>query len=97
MKIAPDADTADGLLDVVLLRHAPKLTFVRALTKIKDGSHVNLDQIEVLRASSVTLSTDRPVPAGADGELLASAAPLPAGAGLRLSAVPRALRVIAPR
>ncbi len=97
MKVAPDADTADGLLDVVLLRDAAKLTFVRALTKIKDGSHVNLDQIEVLRASSVTLSTDRPMPAGADGELLASAAPLPAGVRLRLRAVPRALRVIAPR
>lgn len=96
MKVAPDADTADGLLDVVLMRHAPKLTFVRALTKIKDGSHVNLDQIDVLRASTVTLSTDRPLPVGADGELLACAAPLPAGARLHMRGVPGALRVITP-
>jgi diacylglycerol kinase (ATP) len=97
MKVAPDADTSDGLLDVVLMRHAPKLTFVRALMKIKDGSHVDLDQIEVLRASSVTLSTDRPVPAGADGELLACAAPLAAGAPLHVRVLPQALRVIVPR
>ena len=97
MKVAPGAETDDGLLDIVMMRHAPKLTFVRALTKIKDGSHVNLDQIEVLRARSVTLSTDRPVPAGADGELLAYAAPLPAGAQLHVRAVPGALRLIVPR
>jgi diacylglycerol kinase (ATP) len=97
MKAAPDADTSDGLLDIVLMRHAPKLTFVRALTKVKDGSHVDLDQVEMLRASSVTLSTDRPMPAGADGELLACAAPLPAGALLRVRTVHNALRLIVPR
>lgn len=97
MKAAPDADTGDGLLDIVLMRHAPKPVFIRALTKVRDGSHVELDQIEVLRASSVTLSTDRPLPAGADGELLACAAPLPPGARLHVRAVPAALRLIVPR
>ena len=97
MKVAPGAETGDGLLDIVLMRHAPKLTFVRALTKIKDGSHVSLDVIEVLRARSVTVSTDRPMPAGADGELLACAAPLPPGARLHIRAVHNALRLIVPR
>jgi YegS/Rv2252/BmrU family lipid kinase len=97
MKAAPDADTGDGLLDVVLMRDAPKLAFVRALTKVKDGSHVNLDQIDVLRARSVTFSTDRPLPAGGDGESLDLAAPLPAGSPLHIRVVSGALRLIVPR
>jgi diacylglycerol kinase family enzyme len=42
MKVAPQADPGDGALDVVLMRHAPKLTFLRVLTKIRKGAHVEL-------------------------------------------------------
>lgn len=90
MKVAPDAHPHDGLLDVVVMRHAPKLTFVRALMKIKDGSHIGLSEVSACRASTATVTVDRPLPAGADGELLPM--PLP----LRIHAVPAALRVIVP-
>ena len=39
---------------------------------------------------------NRSMPAAADGETLAAAAPLPAGTPLRVRALPRALRVITP-
>jgi diacylglycerol kinase (ATP) len=86
----------DGELDLVLMRQAPKLTFVRALMKIKDGSHVQLPQITLARGREVTVTMSRDLPAAADGEPLACASPLAAGTPLRIRALPGALNVIVP-
>ncbi len=96
MRVAPPALLDDGVLDVVLMRHAPKLVFVRALTKIKDGSHVTLPQISLLRGADVTITMSRDVPAAADGEPLPCAAPLRAGTPLRIRVLPAALSVLVP-
>ena len=96
MQVAPPAVIDDGVLDLVLMRHAPKLTFVRALMKIKDGSHVTLPQISLDRAADVTLSMSRDLPAAADGEPLACATPLKAGTPLRIRVLPAALSVMVP-
>jgi diacylglycerol kinase (ATP) len=96
MKVAPSARIDDGQLELILMRHAPKLTFIRCLTKIKDGSHLTLPEVSVHRDTEVTLTLDRPVPVAADGETLPFAAPLPAGTPLRVRALPAALTVIAP-
>lgn len=89
MKVAPEADPGDGALDIVLMRHAPKLTFLRVLTQIRKGAHVELDQIDTGRATAVTVTFDRPLKVGADGELFDALPPL------RISVLPEALRVIA--
>ncbi len=91
MKVAPQADPADGALDIVLMRHAPKLTFLRVLTKIRTGAHVGLDQVDTARAPAVTVTCDRRLRVGADGELLDMPPPV------RISVLPHALSVIAPR
>jgi diacylglycerol kinase family enzyme len=96
MHVAPSAVVDDGILDVVLMRRAAKLTFVRALTKIKNGSHVGMPQISLRRGAEVTIVMSRDLPAGADGELLPGAAPLHAGTMLRMSALPSALSVLVP-
>jgi diacylglycerol kinase (ATP) len=96
MRVAPAAVIDDGLLDVVLMRKATKLTFVRVLTKIKDGSHVTLPQISVRRGAEVTITMSRDLPAGADGEPVPGAAPLRAGTPLRIRALPAALSVLVP-
>ncbi len=96
MQVAPPAVIDDGVLDVVLMRHAPKLTFVRALMKIKDGSHVSLPQISLYRGADVTISMSRDLPAAADGEPLSCATPLTAGTPLRIRALPAALSVLVP-
>lgn len=96
MKVAPPALIDDGILDVVLMRHGPKLAFVRALAKIKDGSHVSLPQISLERGANVTVTMSRDLPAAADGEPLAVAGPLPAGTPLRMRALPAALSVLVP-
>jgi diacylglycerol kinase (ATP) len=91
MKVAPGALHTDGVLDIVAMRHAPKVAFVRVLLKIRHGSHVSLAQVSTDRAAAVTVTVDRPMPAGGDGELLAVRPPL------RIRAMPAALNVIVPR
>jgi diacylglycerol kinase (ATP) len=97
MMVAPPAVIDDGQLDLVLMRHGPKLAFIRALAKIKDGSHTALEQVSLERDSEVTLTIDRAIPVAADGETISFAAPLPAGTPIRIRALPAALTVIAPR
>ena len=96
MRVAPPAIIDDGVLDLVLMRHAPKLAFVRVLLKIKDGSHTTLPQISLDRAADVTITMSRDLPAGADGEPLSCATPLRAGTPLRIRALPAALTVLVP-
>ncbi|HEV2373324.1 MAG TPA: diacylglycerol kinase family protein [Streptosporangiaceae bacterium] len=94
--VAPAADVTDGLLDVVVMREGTKLSFVRAMLRASHGTHVLLSEVSSTRAAAVTVTADRPVPAGADGETLLSASPLTAGSPLRVRALPGALRVITP-
>jgi diacylglycerol kinase family enzyme len=96
MRVAPPALIDDGVLDVVLMRHGPKLAFVRALLKIKDGSHVSLPQISLDRGADVTITMSQDLPAAADGEPLACARPLAAGTPLRIRALPGVLSVLVP-
>ncbi len=96
MQVAPPAVIDDGVLDIVLMRQAAKLTFVRALAKIKDGSHVHLPQISLERGTDVTITVSRDLPAAADGEPLPCAAPLAAGTPLRIRVLPAALQVLVP-
>ncbi|MFB9314330.1 diacylglycerol/lipid kinase family protein [Nocardioides plantarum] len=72
MKIAPAAVVDDGLLDVVVIEAASKLSLMRSLPKVYDGSHVDLPQVSVLRGRRVEVAVDArgPVPVGGDGEPL---------------------------
>jgi YegS/Rv2252/BmrU family lipid kinase len=90
MLIAPDALLDDGLLDVVTTGQVGKLSFLRGLPSVFEGTHVEQDEVEVARAADVTIEADRPFAVYADGDHLAD---LPATVRL----LPRALRVIAPR
>jgi diacylglycerol kinase family enzyme len=96
MKVAPPARVDDGALDVVTMRHASKIAFGRVLLRIRNGSHVRLPPVALDRGTEVTLTAGRDLPAAADGETLAYAAPLPAGTPLRVRALPGALRALAP-
>jgi YegS/Rv2252/BmrU family lipid kinase len=89
MFIAPDADLADGRFDVVLTGEMGKLRALLDLPKAFKGTHVEKDEVRVLRASEVKVSADRDFAVYADGEHLTD---LPA----TLRTLERALRVIAP-
>jgi diacylglycerol kinase (ATP) len=88
MHIAPDAVLDDGMLDVVVIRAASKLQLIRSMPKLYDGTHVELDEVVVLRGREVRISAAEPVLAYGDGEQLG---PLPVTAKV----LPAALRVLA--
>src|SRR4051812_38492229 len=56
MYAAPDAELDDGLFDVVMCSKTSKLGFLRLLTRIFKGTHVELPSIEVLRSATVRIA-----------------------------------------
>ncbi|MFC5754496.1 diacylglycerol kinase family protein [Actinomadura rugatobispora] len=91
-RIAPDARVDDGLLDVVIIKDAPRPLFFAVMRELEDGSHVRRPQVEVLRGREVRIELAAPgrtLPYGADGELPGT---LPVTARI----MPGALRVLAP-
>jgi diacylglycerol kinase (ATP) len=95
MRIAPAADLADGVLDVVVIEAASKLELMRSLPKVYDGGHVSLPEVTVLTGKRVELRADsaRPVPVGGDGEPLGQLPPL-AGDPAIVEVLPGALAII---
>ncbi len=95
MRIAPPASVEDGVLDVVVIEAAGRLSLMRSLPKVYDGRHVDLPEVTVLSGKRVELrGTSRTaIPVGADGEPLG---PLPAlgAAPATVEVVPGALPVI---
>jgi YegS/Rv2252/BmrU family lipid kinase len=90
MRLAPDAQLDDGLLDVVLTSATNRRTFLRALPKVFKGTHVDEPSVEVRTATSVDLvACDPSYRVFADGDPIAT---LPCTVSVR----PGALRVLLP-
>jgi YegS/Rv2252/BmrU family lipid kinase len=89
MRIAPEAELDDGLLDIVTIGEVGKLRFVANLRKVFKGTHIDEEQVRMFRASRVEITASRPFPVYADGEHLTD---LPVAVRI----LPRALSVLAP-
>jgi YegS/Rv2252/BmrU family lipid kinase len=72
--LAPDASPDDGLVDVVVATSTGPLARLGFAVALRDGEHVERDDVLVVRGRSVRVSGD-PFPLNADGEL---AGPVPA-------------------
>ncbi|MFD6555788.1 diacylglycerol kinase family protein, partial [Streptomyces sp. NPDC058398] len=70
--IAPAALTDDGLLDVVMIREAPRRLFFTLMNELKTGAHTARPEVVILRGREIRIEADRPVPYGADGEVEAT-------------------------
>ncbi|KOV68742.1 diacylglycerol kinase family protein [Streptomyces sp. MMG1121] len=70
--IAPGARVDDGLLDVVMIRDAPRRLFFALMNELKTGGHVHRPEVSVLRGRELRIEADRPVYYGADGEVEAT-------------------------
>lgn len=68
MRLAPEADPADGLFDVALIGDATKIDFVRTLPKIYRGTYLPHPRAEVVRGRRVRIETALPLPIALDGE-----------------------------
>jgi YegS/Rv2252/BmrU family lipid kinase len=90
MLMAPSASLEDGVLDVVMVEHVPKLRFLRLLPTVFKGEHVRQRSVQVYRAREVLVTADRPFTMYADGDPIAQ---LPA----TVSVLPGAVKVIVPQ
>lgn len=86
--ICPDADPADGLLDVVLVRLAGRLRLLRLLPRVYRGTHAGVPEVTMRRVRSVRLAAPG-VTAYADGDPIGA---LP----LTVDVAPAALTIFAP-
>jgi YegS/Rv2252/BmrU family lipid kinase len=89
MRLAPDASLDDGEFDIVMIGEVGKLRYLSNLPKVFKGTHIDNEEVRVVRASRLELSASRPFAVYADGEHLTD---LPAS----LRVLPRALSVLAP-
>ncbi|SCG73748.1 diacylglycerol kinase [Micromonospora inositola] len=86
MRICPDADPTDGLLDVVVGGRFDRRTLMRVKPRIYQGTHVDHPLVRSYRARTVELAAEG-ITTYADGE---RALDLP----VRISAVPQAVRLL---
>ena len=89
MLMAPNASVTDGRLDVVMVSHTSKLTFLRRLPTLFKGAHVRQREVQVLRGTEVRISADRPFTMYADGDPIAE---LP----VTVRVLPAAVKVLVP-
>ena len=70
--LTPDADPADGLLDVCLIRKVGLAKFLRYVPRVLSGKHVGLAEVAMFRTAALKIrSTDRPLLLHLDGEVRA--------------------------
>jgi diacylglycerol kinase (ATP) len=88
MRVCPDADVADGLLDVMIVHELSVPAFLRVFPKVYSGTHITHPAVELHRGRRIRLEAEG-IHSQADGE---SFADLPIDAEV----VPGALRVVVP-
>ena len=89
MRVAPEASPDDGLFDVVVIGDVTKLDFLTTFPKIYRGTHVGHPRVDVLKARSVSVTTDEPLPVVLDGEQ-------PGSTPVHFELLPKALRLRVP-
>ena len=89
LPIAPDADPADGLLDLVLVRPVTPAEALGVLRAVRAGRHTSHPAVRISPAQSVHVEGPADLVAHADGEPVA---PLP----LTVETDPSSLRVVVP-
>jgi YegS/Rv2252/BmrU family lipid kinase len=66
--VAPGARDDDGLLDLRLFERGSALHMIRYVVMVLAGAHERLPDVRSIRASSVRIESDAPVPVQADGD-----------------------------
>ena len=66
MKVCPDADLHDGLLDIMILHPVSKLEFIKVFPTVYTGTHIEHSQVEIIRAKAIRIESS--AVAYADGE-----------------------------
>ncbi|NDA80043.1 MAG: YegS/Rv2252/BmrU family lipid kinase [Actinobacteria bacterium] len=70
MKVCPNADLTDGLLDVMILHPVPKGEFLRMFPKVYSGKHVHHPKVQIIRGKRIQIHGEAIT--YADGERIAA-------------------------
>ena len=70
MFVAPNADPADGLFDVLIIGDLTKPDLLRSLPRVYKGTHLTHPKVTVKRAREVEIQPAQQMTLQADGELL---------------------------
>jgi len=70
--IAPEAEIDDGYLDVIILNKISRLKILRLFSSIYDGTHINYDEIEYIKAKNIKVTETNPGKLIPDGEIMGS-------------------------
>lgn len=89
LRIAPSAELADGLLDLVLLKPLGVAEVLRILPGLVRRGEVHSAKLSVMQTRSVKITTERPCIFQGDGEILGLTP-------VEIAVVPQAIRVLAP-
>ena len=89
IRLAPEAQLCDALLDVVVVENLGLLRVLVLLPRLARTGELRTSRIRRARARSVKLTTDRPCLFHGDGEILG---PTP----VEIETIPQAIRVLAP-
>jgi len=92
MRIAPDAEIDDGLLDLVIVREVPRAVLLSIFPKVYGGRHVGHPAITMARTRQAEITIDRTMTMYGGGEPLR---PVEAGEPVAVEVVPGGLRVVA--
>jgi len=68
LEICPEAEPDDGLFDVLTIGDVTKRDLVQTMPKMYRGTHLPPPKTELLRGSSVTVTSETPLPIELDGE-----------------------------
>ncbi|KUO62762.1 MAG: hypothetical protein APF84_03710 [Gracilibacter sp. BRH_c7a] len=69
MHIAPQAQTNDGLFEIVFIKDLTKLRFLTCFPSIYLGKHINLPEIVIYRSKKISITTKEQTIFEADGEI----------------------------
>ena len=94
---APEADTADGLMDIISVRKLSRLRIAKVISQYKSGQHIKdaqvadnvADCLSFRRSDRLVISAATPFSANIDGEILRMST-------ASLSVLPGAFRFVAP-
>jgi YegS/Rv2252/BmrU family lipid kinase len=70
MHVAPEADSSDGILDVVVLGDIGRLDGILSLPQLYRGTHRRNRNVVFLRGRRISVQAEEPLGLEADGELL---------------------------
>jgi diacylglycerol kinase (ATP) len=71
--VAPNADSQDGLADIIVVKDIHRLNFLRLFPRVYSGRHIAHPAVLVLRGREISITCNQSLNIQADGEYFGQA------------------------